>query len=417
MTTTLLPKAQIGVKKKTISASVLRELKPEKGIGIEKGSKKESYVTKLETIRDFFLKKYESDVFSFRQRLKMRQDEKRRIREERIEEKKKTKKESKSSLVPKFKTPGLFKDIFSSIGNFLLFLSGGIIFNNFLDLEKSFAVIVKSLDVIGGTIKLFASAVSGITDFIDSAYKGYDKMTKQISDITGLSEEQINDFLGKFNKVINGTIIAAMAVLRGLPRIMRMRKPPITSTPTTNIPRSGQFGRGMKTGIDLTKGTRTIGGKVVSAKSASRYTASVTRFISGKANAGDMMRLVRRGFFKPFAKFTLNSKALKILPFGIGAFIDFLIQYFVFKEPAGRAAFKAIGAGLFGFLGTLLGGPFALFTGIGGAMLGDAAGGMLYDAIFGAKFNSQVVYGGLDEQASYDQITETTITAIQPIVT
>ena len=65
MTTTLLPKAQIGVKKKTISASVLRELKPEKGIGIEKGSKKESYVTKLETIRDFFLKKYESDVFSW----------------------------------------------------------------------------------------------------------------------------------------------------------------------------------------------------------------------------------------------------------------------------------------------------------------------------------------------------------------
>ena len=93
------------------------------------------------------------------------------------------------------------------------------------------------------------------------------------------------------------------------------------------------------------------------------------------------MRLVRRGFFKPFAKFTLNSKALKVLPFGIGSFIDFLIQYFVFKEPAGRAAFKSIGAGLFGFLGTLLGGPFALFTGIGGAMLGDAAGGLLYDAI------------------------------------
>ena len=415
MTTTLLPKAQIGVKKKTISASVLRELKPEKGIGIEKGSKKESYVTKLETIRDFFLKKYESDVFSFRQRLKMRQDEKRRIREERIEEKKKTKKESKSSLVPKFKTPGLFKDIFSSIGNFLLFLSGGIIFNNFLDLEKSFAVIVKSLDVIGGTIKLFASAVSGITDFIDSAYKGYDKMTKQISDITGLSEEQINDFLGKFNKVINGTIIAAMTVLRTLPRILKNKKPPQPPTSTTtNIPRSGQFGGGATTGIDLVKGTRTIGGKVVSAKSASRYTASVTRFISGKANAGDMMRLVRRGFFKPFAKFTLNSKALKVLPFGIGSFIDFLIQYFVFKEPAGRAAFKSIGAGLFGFLGTLLGGPFALFTGTAGAIAGDWAGGKLYDGIFGDGLSKDL--SGLDEQAFYDQITETRITAIQPIV-
>ena len=91
------------------------------------------------------------------------------------------------------------------------------------------------------------------------------------------------------------------------------------------------------------------------------------------------MRLVRRGFFKPFAKFTLNSKALKVLPFGIGSFIDFLIQYFVFKEPAGRAAFKAIGAGLFGFLGTLLGGPFALFTGTAGAIAGDWAGGRLYD--------------------------------------
>ena len=193
---------------------------------------------------------------------------------------------------------------------------------------------------------------------------------------------------------------------------MRMRKPPITSTPTTNIPRSGQFGGGIKTGIDLTKGTRTIGGKVVSSQSASRYTQSVTRFISGKANAGDMLRLVRRGFFKPFAKFSL--KGLKVLPFGIGSFIDFLIQYFVFKEPVGKAAFKSIGAGLFGFLGTILGGPFALFTGIGGAMLGDAAGGLLYDAIFGEKMNTKSSYG-LDEQASYDQVTETYITAIQPI--
>ena len=52
MATTLLPRAQIGVKKKTISTSVLRELKPEKGIGIEKGTKKESYLVKLERIRE-----------------------------------------------------------------------------------------------------------------------------------------------------------------------------------------------------------------------------------------------------------------------------------------------------------------------------------------------------------------------------
>ena len=140
--------------------------------------------------------------------------------------------------------------------------------------------ISKSLEVIGAGVQIFANVVGAITDFIDLSYKGYDKIKKQISNITGLSEEQVADFAGKLNKVINGTIIAALAVLRGLPRLMRMRKPPITSTPTTNIPKTGQFGRGMKTGIDLTKGTRTIRGKVVSAKSASRYTASVTRFIS-----------------------------------------------------------------------------------------------------------------------------------------
>mgnify|MGYP003117562621 CR=1 FL=1 len=409
MATTLLPKAQIGVKKKTISTSVLRELKPEKGIGIEKGTKKESYLVKLERIRDFFLTKYNNDKLTFRQNLKRRQEEKRRVREEAIEKKKKAKKESKSSLLPKLKTPATLKSIFSSIGNFLLFLAGGILFNKFNALEPLLMGISKSLEVIGAGVQIFANVVGAITDFIDSSYKGYDKIKKQISNITGLSEEQVADFAGKLNKVINGTIIAALAVLRGLPRLMRMRKPPITSTPTTNIPRSGQFMGGRRTGIDLVKGTRTIGGKVVSAQSASRYTQSVTRFISGKANAGDMLRLLRRGFFKPFAKFSL--KGLKVLPFGIGAFIDFIIQYFVFKEPAGRAAFKAIGAGLFGFLGTLIGGPFALFTGIGGAMLGDVAGSLLYDAIF----SRSTVPSAIDEYTSYDQVTDTYTTVIQPI--
>jgi len=429
MATTLLPKAQIGVKKKTISTSVLRELKPEKGIGIEKGTKKESYLVKLERMRDFFLTKYNNDKLTFRQNLKRRQEEKRRVREEEIEKKKKAKKESKSSVLPKLKTPATLKSIFSSIGNFLLFLAGGILFNKFNALEPLLMGISKSLEVIGAGVQIFANVVGEITNFIDSSYKGYDKIKKQISNITGLSEEQVADFAGKLNKVINGTIIAAMAVLRGLPRLIRMRKPPTpTSTPSTTSSRSftglnsqryrspGQTRAGSSFELEQLRKTRTkfysaTGSRNVSSASMGKFNASLSRYMSGKANTGDMLRLVRRGFFKPFAKFTLNSKALKILPFGIGAFIDFLIQYFVFKEPAGRAAFKAIGAGLFGFLGTLLGGPFALFTGIGGAMLGDAAGGSLYDALFsGTTYQS-----GIDQYTTYDQVTETYITAIQPI--
>jgi len=416
MATTLLPKAQIGVKKKTISTSVLRELKPEKGIGIEKGTKKESYLVKLERIRDFFLTKYNNDKLTFRQNLKRRQEEKRRVREEAIEKKKKAKKESKSSLLPKLKTPATLKSIFSSIGNFLLFLAGGILFNKFNALEPLLMGISKSLEVIGAGVQIFANVVGAITDFIDSSYKGYDKIKKQISNITGLSEEQVADFAGKLNKVINGTIIAAMAVLRGLPRLMRMRKPP-NKPPTSSTTSSTTISRmrgGSNTGIDYRRGYTPSGQRLRSGPSISRYNNSMAKYLKGTADPGDMARLFRRGFFKPFAKFTLNSKALKVLPFGVGSFIDFLIQYFVFKEPVGKAAFKSIGAGLFGFLGTILGGPFALFTGIGGAMLGDAAGGLLYDAIFGEKMNTKSSYG-LDEQASYDQVTETYITAIQPI--
>ena len=436
MTTTLLPKARIGVKKTTISASVLRELKPEKGTEIEKGSKKESYLAKLEAVRDFFLTKFKTDKITFREKLKRRQDEKRRVREEAIEKKKKEKKESKSKTAKYgIKTPATLKDIFSSIGNFLLFLAGGVIFNAFGGLEKSLKAIEKSLDFIGGTVQIFANVVEAITNFIDASYKGYDEIKKQISNITGLSEEQVADFAGKLNKLINGVLIASLIVLRGLPAFLKAKgKTPSTPTTTTtsslnrNRVRAGstnvQYNTRAGSSFELqqlrktrTKFYSATGLRNVSNASMGRFNDSMARYITGKANSGDMLRLLRRGFFKPFAKFALNSKALKILPFGIGSFIDFLIQYFVFKEPIGRAAFKSIGAGLFGFIGGLLGGPFAVFTGLGGALIGDVAGGMLYDAIFGAKFNSQVVYGGLDEQASYDQITETTITAIQPIVT
>ena len=410
MATTLLPKAQIGVKKKTISTSVLRELKPEKGIGIEKGTKKESYLLRLEKIRDFFLEKYNNDALTFRQNLKRRQEEKRRVREEAIEKKKKAEKESKSSLLPKLKTPATLKSIFSSIGNFLLFLAGGILFNKFNALEPLLMGISKSLEVIGAGVQIFANVVGEITNFIDSSYKGYDKIKKQISNITGLSEEQVADFAGKLNKVINGTIIAALAILRGLPRLMRMRKPPTTpSKPPTSSTTLSRMTGGSNTGIDYRRGYTPSGQPLRSGQSISRFNNSMARYLKGTADPGDMLRLLRRGFFKPFAKFSL--KGLKVLPFGIGAFIDFIIQYFVFKEPAGRAAFKAIGAGLFGFLGTLIGGPFALFTGIGGAMIGDAAGSLLYDAIF----SRSTAPSAIDEYTSYDQVTDTYTTVIQPI--
>ena len=84
------------------------------------------------------------------------------------------------------------------------------------------------------------------------------------------------------------------------------------------------------------------------------------------------------------------SPIVKKIPF-IGALLDFALNYFVFKEPLGKSAFMAIGAGvgawLGGILGTLIPVPFvgtAIGAFVGGAG-GDMLAGALYDAIFKEK--------------------------------
>jgi len=429
MTTTLLPEARLGVKKKTISASVLRELKPEKGIGIEKGSGKESYLVKLEKIRDFFLTKYKNDRSTFRERLIRRQHEKRRIREEAIEKKENAKKESKSNLLPKFRTPTLAKDIFSSIGNFLLYLAGGFLFNAFGGLEMGLKAISKTLEVIGVGVQIFANVVGGITDFIDSAYKGYDKMVKQISNITGLSEEQINDFSSKFNKLINGVLIASLFILRGLPGFLRAR----------NRLRGGNVGKDMgsgRAGFNRRQLLSKTGNQPIRNYikrygidgARKRFGGDAIKNLGGKYSRSAVTNLGRRGLVsvlgkggtKALFKFSKRfiSPTINKIPI-VGPLIDFALNYFIFDEPIGRAAFKAIGSGLFSGLGLLLGGPFAPFTTIGGAFLGDAAGGVLYDAIFGDKIVSTKnnEYASIQKSATYDKPPDQLVrNIIQPIV-
>ena len=67
--------------------------------------------------------------------------------------------------------------------------------------------------------------------------------------------------------------------------------------------------------------------------------------------------------------------------------MDFALNYFVFKEPIGRAAFKAIGAGIGlwigGALGTLIPFPFVgtaigTFLGGMGGIFGSAAAPSMY---------------------------------------
>ena len=75
----------------------------------------------------------------------------------------------------------------------------------------------------------------------------------------------------------------------------------------------------------------------------------------------------------------------------IGALLDFGISWMLGEDP-GRAAFKAIGAGLLGAAGTAAGSvvPVAgnVIGGIAGGIAGDAIGGFLYDVMFRNKKQS-----------------------------
>ena len=106
-------------------------------------------------------------------------------------------------------------------------------------------------------------------------------------------------------------------------------------------------------------------------------------------NTGKM--LLKR--FKLFYK-AGPGRFIKKIPL-VGSIIDFAINYFIFKEPLGKAVLKAAGAGIgawaggiaagaagsvIPFLGTAVGGTLGA---IAGGMIGDALGGLLYDLIVG----------------------------------
>ena len=105
---------------------------------------------------------------------------------------------------------------------------------------------------------------------------------------------------------------------------------------------------------------------------------------------GATSRVLGRGGSRVALRFLKNfiSPIVKRIPI-IGGLIDFALNFFVFKEPIGRAAFAAIGATIFGALGAMAGSviPVAgnLVGGILGGLAGDIAGKWLYDTFFSGK--------------------------------
>jgi len=203
----LLPSAEIRASKKTISTSFLRELKPEKPIEIGKVSKKDSLGKKFGVIFDFLKKEYKRDRKSWFRDRKRKQEERRKKREEELEKNK-----GKSKIGKGIRAALPLKNIFDSIGNFLLFLAGGFLLNKIFDFLPQLIKIAEKLrPIITGIYNFGKFIVESVIGFIEAGYDIHDSLRQKVEDLGGEEAvEKFDKFAGLFKKVINGAIIMAM---------------------------------------------------------------------------------------------------------------------------------------------------------------------------------------------------------------
>jgi hypothetical protein len=232
---------------------------------------------------------------------------------------------------------------------------------------------------------------------VNAGYEGYDAVMQKVEDVGGKDlREKVEKFMGLLNKVINGAIILGMIGLRsrGIPGLGGNRGGPPRSRITRGHDTRRQFGdrfrdrgrrtpsRGSSSSVGRSGGRSMVTSNLSGAPG--RFGRSAFTNMSRKA----LMRLLGRKGTRVLLGITRKviSPIVKKIPI-VGALIDFLMNYFIFKEPLGKSAFVAAASGL----GTLVGGaigslvPFAgtLLGGLAGGVMGDMAGRALYDAIFG----------------------------------
>jgi murein DD-endopeptidase MepM/ murein hydrolase activator NlpD/F0F1-type ATP synthase assembly protein I len=343
---------------------------------------------------------------------KERERQKAEEREKKLETRKPTKADEKN--LAKVSLPG--GSILDAINRFLGFTLLGYLFDKYNQFLPKLAEFSKLITPVAQFIETFAkNAVNSVINFIDLGYRAYDSVNKMIKDVGGEgAAKQFEQFSTEFNKLLNGAIMAAMLIASTAPR----------------RPGGAAGGLGAGTGAAASASasaySQTAAGKSyaamqqfrnlpkwaqnISASSASRYSASQSRIISGTANIGDKLRVGTRGFIpgtgdiaeriatrgstqaskqasKQVAKQSLKS--LVAVPV-IGALIGFIIDTVVFREKPSRAAAGAIGSGIGQAVGIALAGgtTFGLGAGIGmfvGGFVGDWLGKTIYDGLTGFK--------------------------------
>ena len=273
-------------------------------------------------------------------------------------------------------------------------------------------IVMKLLPHVGGLGNLavmMVGAIEWITDFaigtldavasfVDGAYTLLDAAGKWMPFIFGPAGMKGIEILGEgIRKVVGAVTIVAtgLAFLAG--KFLKWMNPVnwvkagvkgvwnlVTGgpkKPTTAAMRKYALKHGRKAAVKRF-------GKDAVKKLGGKFGRSVVTNVARKAAVGALGKSGTKQVLQFAKKFI--SPVVKKIPF-IGALLDFVLNVFVFKEPVGKAAFKAIGAGLGiwigGIIGTLIPIPFAgsAIGGWLGGMGGDALAGAIYDGIFGNK--------------------------------
>ena len=377
-------------------------------------------------VRDILKDSYTAKKEERDEERKARQTEKREKREEELEKPKVKPKESKGKM-PNLKL---------GIGNFLSWLVFGLVVNKLLELmpqlKKIFSWLKPIVNFIGG---IFKATMGFVVGFINLSYAGVEKLEKAMEAIGGEGGKELFEKFGKlFTQFMNAALIAALIGARvGLFNPFR-RKPKIKQPKRSfrnqirrrrnlnkrlfdsrrteklrrvrnirnlradRLKRVKKFGRlkqFLGKGIDLGKNIGKRATPVVKSavKTATPVVKSAVKTATPVLKAGAKSGLKAVSGTLSAAK-KIISPIVKKIPF-IGALIDFALNYFIFKEPLGRSAFMAIGAGLGawigGALGTLIPVPF-VGTAIGsflGGVGGDKLGGFIYDGVFRNKENKK----------------------------
>jgi len=317
-------------------------------------------------------------------------EQRRAKQEKKLEKPKKNQKfNMKGMKMPK---TGILDGIFNFIANVLM----GMLVLKLMEfgeaIEKSGVLqfIGKAADFV---LKFGGKLLDGLMTLIDKAYQLYDGLGDKVAEVFGEDgRKAFDDFSSTLNKVLNATISVALvaAALSG-----GMSKIPVDKQAIKqlkNVPGKSRLAKN-KT---LRRYISRFGRKAAER----RFGKAAVQQLGGRFARSGATNLARQAMVKGLGKKgtkqllksmkTYVSPIVKRIPL-IGALIDFALNYFVFKEPIGRAAFMAIGAGLGTWVGGLLGTaiPIPLVgTAIGsflGAAGGDILGGAIYDMIFGGQ--------------------------------